>query len=263
MDKKIRVATLIPVYNDEKYIIECLESVVNQKLNENVTNDIFVCSNKSNDKSDFLIRSFYDSKKFFSSRYNGHTLIKIEQNFYQGIVPTRNKMIQSLCLYEYENNEYDFIANQDSDDVWIDENKLQKQIDYLNENKDIDILGTQYIGRIKNKETKPEDYLLLDRRPLDHDSCINWLFNGHNPIGNASVLFRRKILYKIGSYDDIFPYVEDMWFWYKAALAGFGFANLEDNCVLYNMSANPNYSDTFPQCFRTLFNSILDTRKKI
>jgi len=262
MNKTIRIATLIPVYNDEKYLEESIESIFNQKINSNITNDIFVCLNNSKDKSNDIVYNIYQKYNLFFERKNGCSLKKLEQNKFQGTTPTRNRMIHELAVHE-TNWQYDYIANQDGDDVWIDSLKLQKQIDYLEENKDVDILGTQYIGRIKNQNTDPKDYILLDRRPLDHDNCINWLFNGHNPIGNASAVFRRDLFTKIGGYEDLLPLTEDMWFWYKAALSGAGFANLEDDCLLYNVSNNPNYSPSYPLALKDIFCKILDARRKI
>jgi glycosyltransferase involved in cell wall biosynthesis len=261
MDKEIKIATVIPAYNDEKYILECIQSIYNQKLKHNVHNTVFVTLNNSTDKTGDILFEFYNSKDLFFRAEKQFNLVKSEQNIFQGTTPTRNFLLQKVFANEQgTSSHFDYIANQDADDVWIDTLKLQKQIDFLEENKEIDILGTQYVGRIKNSEEK--DYIQLERRPIDHDGCVQWFLNGLNPIGNASVLYRRNLVYKIGMYEDLLPLTEDMWFWYKALLAGSQFANLEDDCLLYNISSNPNYSPTYPQCLKQLIELILKTKKK-
>lgn len=260
MDRSIRIATIIPVYNAKQYIVECIKSVFYQKLDPNITNKIFIIYNNPTDGTEIELYSNF-LQNLESDKVKESFLIKNQIEF-QGIPQTRNFGFQCVFHDEIQNEiKYDFIANQDADDIWIDEYKLQKQVSFLQSNKEIDILGTQYIGRHKNVETKPKDYILLERRPLDHDECLYWLFNGLNPIGNASVLFRRNVVSKIGMYDDIFPLTEDMWFWYRAALAGLKFSNLEDDCLLYNMGSNPNYSPKYPKLFAEMFKSILETRK--
>jgi glycosyltransferase involved in cell wall biosynthesis len=260
MDRKIRIATIIPVYNAKDYIVESIKSVYNQKLSPNIINKIFIIYNNPTDQTNIELENNFLQN--LESEDIKNSFFISNQTEFQGIPQTRNHGLQ--CVFHDEIQQgirYDLIANQDADDVWIDENKLQKQVLFLEENKDIDILGTQYIGRYKNIKTKPEDYLQLERKPLYHDECLQWLLNGLNPIVNASVLFKRNVISNIGMYDDFFPSTEDMWFWYRAAFAGLKFANLEDNCLLYNISNNPKYSDSFPKTFSEMFKAILKTRK--
>lgn len=256
----VKVATIIPVYNDRNFIVECIKSVFNQKLEPNISNKIFIIYNNPTDGTEKeLYVNFLQNLE--SEKVSESFLIRNQTEF-QGTTPTRNYGLQYVFYDEIQQGrKYDFIANQDADDIWIDEYKLQKQVTFLQENKEIDILGTQYIGRYKNIETKPENYIQLERRPLDHDECLRWLFNGLNPVGNASVLFKRNIIDKIGMYEDLLPLTEDMWFWYKAVLAGLKFSNLEDDCLLYNISNNPKYSPKYPKVLSEMFKSILETRK--
>jgi len=258
MDKQIKIATCIPSYNDEDYIVESLKSVLDQNLKSSIQNLVFVTLNNSTDNTEKEI----DTHILNNEKYKGQKIILDKQTLFQGTTPTRNYLLQQVFAYEKQNScTIDYIAYNDADDVWIDTNKLQKQIDYMKLYPDVDILGTQYIGRIKNQKTEPKDYVVLERRPLDNDSCLEWLFRGLNPIGNASVLYKRNILYKIGMYEDLLPLTEDMWFWYKAALAGFEMSNLEDNALLYNISNNPRYSSKYPAALSNMFKILVETRK--
>ena len=237
----IKTAVIIPIYNEKKYIEESILSVVEQ--NTQYEFDIFCVFNNSTDNSKSIVESIKDNHK------NGNKIKIFEQNLYKGTTPTRNYGLLQV------DDSYKYIANQDADDVWIDKSKLEKQISFLEKNTDIAILGGQYIGRTKNGDRNK--YFPLEKRPLDFDECLEDFINGINPIGNASAVYRKSIIYKIGMYEDLLPLTEDMWFWYKAVLAGFMISNLDDELVLYNVSSNPNYSPAYPMFLKEVFGHLI------
>ena len=236
-----KTAVIIPIYNEEKYIEESITSVLEQKTKHNF--DVFCVFNNSTDNSKSIIETVK------TTHHNGQNLKIFEQNIYKGTTPTRNYGLLQV------DDSYKYIANQDADDVCIDKLKLEKQINFLEENQEIAILGGQYIGRNKNGER--DKYFSLQKRPLDFDDCLDSIINGINPIGNASAVYRRSIIYKIGMYEDLLPLTEDMWFWYKAILAGFKICNLDDELVLYNVSSNPNYSPAYPMFLKEVFGHLI------
>ncbi len=187
-----------------------------------------------------------------ATHFRGNRIKIFEQNQYKGTTPTRNYGLLQVT------DDYKYIANNDADDVWLDPKKLDKQISFLESNPNIAIVGGQYIGRTKHGDRSK--FFDIGKRPLDHDDCLESLLDGVNPIGNASVLFRRELILKIGMYEDLVPLTEDMWFWYKAVLAGYKVQNMEDTFVLYNVSSNPNYHPAFPHLLKTFFREILKTR---
>jgi glycosyltransferase involved in cell wall biosynthesis len=236
-----KTAVIVPIHNEEKYVEESLLSVLNQETDYQF--DIFCVFNNSTDNS----KSIIESLKL--NHTNGNCIKIYEQNLYKGTTPTRNYGLLQV------DDSYTYIANQDADDVWIDKNKLQKQIKFLELNSDIEVVGGQYVGRTKHG---PRDKTFkLEKRPLDHDDCLDAFINGINPVGNASAVYRRSILYKIGMYEDLLPLTEDMWFWYKAILAGFKISNLDDELVLYNVSSNPNYSPAYPMFLKEVFGHLV------
>ena len=253
--KSVNIAIIVPIYNEKTYISNSLNSILNQKIESNIHLHIICVFNNSSDGSKDIVTDLIEKSQ------KDNVFWYVKEQIIQGIVPARNLGLETLSVIEKENNfKFDFVANQDADDVWFSESKLQKQVDFLKDNPEIDVVGGQYLGRAKYVETKPENYIKLERRPLEHDECLLWLLRGHNPIGNASALFRRDILYRVGVYDDFFPFVEDMWFWYKVAFAGYKLSNLEEDVLLYNMSNNPSYSPKFPVCLSLMFKTLIETK---
>ena len=115
-----RVSVLIPLHNCEKTVFRAIDSVLNQTY----TNFEVVCVlNNCTDGTEQTLRDFNDER------------IKIfYQNDLKGITPTLNR--------GFRHCRGSLIARQDGDDYWYPE-KLQKQIDHLDANPDVDILGTQ------------------------------------------------------------------------------------------------------------------------
>ena len=125
------ISVIIPVYNTESYIVECLRSVIHQKL-KNI--EIIVVDDGSTDKSASIIKMFmqYDWR------------IKLISQTNQGAGRAKNnalKIAKGKC-----------IAFVDSDDV-IDFDALETAYNiYLQTKSDIIIFGAY--GLYKNKKTK-------------------------------------------------------------------------------------------------------------
>ncbi|MDT0647438.1 glycosyltransferase family 2 protein [Zunongwangia sp. F260] len=123
------VSVCIPVYNREKFIKNAIESVLNQTY-QNF--EIIVVDDGSKDDSIFIVESFSDERiKLFKNKVN------------KGVVFTRNRYLEEASG--------DYIAILDSDDFWLP-TKLEKQINFLNENPEYGICGTWAIRKSINGE---------------------------------------------------------------------------------------------------------------
>jgi glycosyltransferase involved in cell wall biosynthesis len=211
------VSIVLPTSNAEDTIEASIISVLEQTYNNfelliavnNCTDATFDICNKYK-KIDNRIRVF---------------------NTEPGIVPALN---QSLTIAKYP-----YIARQDSDDVWY-KNKLELQIQFLKENKDIDILGTQ-INCLDYKTKKQLNNLNQLKRPLNNTEIKLQLLNGWNCIAHPSVVYRKSIMNKLGGYNDTFKFCEDYELWLRA-YAWFKFANLDSVLMDYSVKDNPNYN---------------------
>jgi len=112
------VSVIIPVYNGEKYLLEAIETVINQTYKPL---EIIIVDDGSTDNSKQIIASFPEIKYLYQEN--------------QGVAVARNTGIAEA--------KGEYIALLDQDDLWA-ENKLQIQVDYLDNHQEIDyVLGHQ------------------------------------------------------------------------------------------------------------------------
>lgn len=118
MEQEIMVSVLCTAYNHEKYIRQCLDGFVMQKTNFKY--EVIVHDDASTDKTADIIREY--EKKY--------------PDIIKPIYQTENQYSKGVYLgrimYPKCNGKY--IASCEGDDFWIDEFKLQKQVDVLENN---------------------------------------------------------------------------------------------------------------------------------
>lgn len=123
-----KVSVIIPIYNSEKYLKECLDSVINQTY-KNI--EIICVNDVSTDKSVDIIKSYKDKRiKLVNLKYNS------------GVAIARNRGI--------EESTGDYICFIDSDDYWILD-KLEKQVKFIEEN-DYSFIYSDYAYLKENKK---------------------------------------------------------------------------------------------------------------
>ena len=115
------ITIVIPVYNTEKYLDQCIESVRVQTYQEW---EIIAIDDGSTDASLEILKKYRD----LDSR------IIIHEQSNQGAGPARN--------YGIKNAQGDYIAFLDSDDYWADERCLEKLVFFLAEKEYPPIAGT-------------------------------------------------------------------------------------------------------------------------
>lgn len=110
------VSIAMPVYNHELYIVKAIESALMQKTNFEF--EIIIGDDCSTDKTHEILQSF---KEKYPDKIK---LILAENN--QGALNNSYNI--------YKNCSGKYIAMMEGDDYWIYEYKLQKQIDFLEQN---------------------------------------------------------------------------------------------------------------------------------
>lgn len=124
-----KVSIIIPMYNSEKYITDCINSVLNQTY-KNI--EVIIINDGSTDQSLSLCQEF----AIKDSRVN---LINIKNS---GVSAARNIGI--------ENSTGDFITFVDSDD-WIKENMIELAIEKIKEKK-ADVVMWSFYRNFPNKQ---------------------------------------------------------------------------------------------------------------
>ena len=174
---KIKVSVIVPIYNTEKYVVECLESIVNQTLKEI---EIICIDDGSTDNSIEIVKCYYN--------------IKIIHQKHSGLSIARNTGMQNA------NGEYIYFC--DSDDILVT-NALEELYNYSKKNN-LDMLcfdGNTFYDQesLKNKFPYYQNYY---KRHYNYD-----ISTGRNMFGKMITnnefrtacplyLFKREFLHK-------------------------------------------------------------------
>lgn len=210
-----KISIIIPARNSENTIQKSLDSVLNQTY-KNI--EVLVVVNGSSDSTSDIVKRY--QKK-------DHRVKFLESE--PGIVSALNVGLRASTG--------DIISRQDSDDIWY-KNKLEVQYEYMIHNG-FDILGTQM-------DINSSGILSESNYPLDHNSCVNWLLHSQNPIGHPTVMFKKKIIDRLGGYWELYPYAEDMDLWFRS-IPYFKMGNMSYKGILYNFSRKSDYNSNVPQ----------------
>ena len=112
----MKVSILCLVYNHEPYLKKCLDGFINQKCNFEY--EVLIHDDASTDKSAEIIREYEEKYP----------------NIIKPIYQTENqysKGVKISSIFQYPRAKGEYLAWCEGDDYWTDENKLQKQVDFL------------------------------------------------------------------------------------------------------------------------------------
>lgn len=125
MGKEIMVSVLCTAYNHERYIEECLNSLVKQNVNFNY--EILVHDDASTDNTAKIV---HDYELRYPEKIKA--IYQKENQYSQGI------KITSILLPIAKGK---YIALCEGDDFWTDVYKLQKQFDFMEKNQKYSVCG--------------------------------------------------------------------------------------------------------------------------
>ena len=168
---KTKISACIVTYNQEKYISECLQGIVNQKLSYDF--EIIIGQDNSTDETHRICLEY-------SLRYP--TLIKYfprDKNL--GMIGNWTKTLEQ-CTGNY-------IALCEGDDYWTDPYKLQKQVDFLQANPDY-VLSFHKVRILKPDGSLVPDFIT---NVPDNYETQETLAQLGNYIHTPSVVFRNII----------------------------------------------------------------------
>lgn len=119
---------------------------------------------------------------------------------------------------------YDLVARMDSDDICLP-NRFEKQLAYMEQHQDCDIVGgqmTEFIG-------EPTNIVGKRNVPLS-DNDIKEYMKSRCALNHVTVMFRKNAVLKAGNYQDWF-WNEDYYLWVRMWLKGCAFGNVSDTLV--------------------------------
>lgn len=199
-----QISVVMPVYNQEKYLKESIDSILNQTFTDF---EFIIVDDQSTDSSWKIIQEYADK----DSR-----IIAVKNTGKKGCYPARN------CGHRLAKGKY--IAVMDSDDIALPE-RLQKQFDFMEQNPDVDICGSWIKTLGKNNE--------IIKMPTTHEEIRDTTFFSCSMI-HPTVLFRKKehILYS----EDLSCSLDyDMW---CKKTNNSKFANISEVLLIYRIHEN-------------------------
>lgn len=191
-----KISVVMPVHNtEEEYLRESVESILNQTYTDF---EFIIIDDSSTDTSCNIIKEYNDSRINY-------------------------QRVDSLSLpkalnYGLELAQGEYIARMDADDISLP-TRFEKQVDFLDKNKEISVLGTWL-------ENFPEK--LVVKTP-ENPKIIDFAIGCY--IGHPTVMFRKKDFdkYDLRYRDDY--YCEDYDLWSRASRI-LNFHNLQEVLVM-------------------------------
>lgn len=201
------LSVVMAVYNSGKYLRESIESVLLQTYSHF---ELILVNDGSTDESEGIIQEYIEKDK---------RIVYLKNDINLGQSETRNKAIRSA--------KGDYIAIVDSDDVCLAD-RFEKQVCFLRENPNVDVLGSSYCLFFNGREDKCETIVSAD---------VNDLRNGTPPVHNPTCMIKRKTFLKHGYYDSKYDNAEDYELWLRWFSQNVRFENMPD--VLYKKRTHP------------------------
>lgn len=206
------IAVLMPVYNAERFLPECLDSLLNQSFPD------FIClaaDDGSDDSSAKILRDRAERDKRLAPLANPCNM---------GIAATRNILIRALP------RDVKFVALMDADDLMFPD-RLERQLAFLNAHPDIDAVGADL--EIIDEQGNPGGFRVYPKTP----AAIRNAMLSFNPLSQSSMLLRRAVIDETGFYDEKCRVASDYDYWFRA-VRKFNFANLPTPVIHYRLSSS-------------------------
>lgn len=156
-----KVSVVMSVYNQEPYIRESIDSVLNQTFSDF---ELIIIDDGSTDGSEEIVLSYVDPRIRYVK--NGKNL---------GIVATSNRGL-SLATGKY-------VARLDSDDV-AHEQRFERQVDFLEGRPEVGLVGSYFQTIEDNPRTMTP--------PVSPEDIMDFLMVG-NCLGHSTIMFRREL----------------------------------------------------------------------
>lgn len=200
------VSVVVSTYNREKYVKRAIESVLSQTY-KNI--EFVIIDNASTDKTPEIISEFSRKDERIVILTNETNLGHVK-SINRGIVMAHGK----------------YISRIDDDDFWCEPDKLERQVNFLEKNKDYVLVGG---GMIKIDKNGTE--IMRQFRPETDENIRKSILIGDIFV-HSTVVFLKKSWAQTGGYDENIGYADDWDLWLKLGKIG-KFYNFQEYFVYY------------------------------
>jgi len=215
------VSVIIPAYNHENYIRDCIHSVLEQDYQ---SIDLIVINDGSTDDTDKKIRAILKENP---------ACFRYVSQANEGLIKTLNiglKMSRGRYICELA-----------SDDILVP-GSIRKRVEFLEANPDIDVVFADRYLLDGNARTNVRTSEGKERYYRNPEYTVWDLITGKVRIQFSSGMFRKAILEKLGGFDEDFRFYEDIAMQYHLAIhTKIGYL---DEPVMYWRKHSANTSST-------------------
>lgn len=212
MDQPKKLSVCMLAYNTSAFITRAIESVLMQETNFEI--ELLISDNNSTDGTKDIIKQYQEKYPAVVKAVFNSTNIGMSANF----VNTFKR-----CSGEY-------IAVLDSDDFWCDPLKLQKQVDFLDANRQYGVCYTDcYIVNDNGDKINWDEMDYYRSQFVSGDIFFNLLREAAF-IPNLTTCFRKELIKDALEKEDLW-YFEDWWMWlYISSSSKFYYYNAVTSC---------------------------------
>jgi len=180
------ISVIIPVFNRENFISECLDSVFASRFKDF---ECIVVNDGSYDNTLKILQNYPKKITIISQKNQGPSAARN-----QGIIKSKGR----------------FLAFLDSDDLWLSD-KLEMQVKFMTDNPEYRISYTEEIwyryGVRVNPHKKHSKY-----SGFIYDKCLPLCI-----ISPSSVMIHKDVFKEVGMFDETLPACEDYDLWLRIA----------------------------------------------
>ena len=231
MSKKSLVSIIVNCHNGEKYLENCLKSIFSQTYKDW---EIIFWDNFSTDNSKKILEKFSDKRiKYFHA------------NKFTSLYEARNLAIEKA--------EGDYISFLDTDDLWIND-KIEKQINFLQRNKQFKIVYSNYYVLEENKNKK----YIQHKMSLPSGSITQKLLD-HYSLGILTVFLERNFFQNFKFKKD-YSVIGDFDFFITLSQK-FKIASIQEPLAFYRIHRS-NFSIKRTNIYIEELNHWIETNKK-
>lgn len=227
MSGTTRVSVIMGVHNDEEFIGESVESIINQTYRNF---EFIIVEDAPTDRTPDILDQYEDGR-----------VIRIKNDTNLGLTISLNQ------AFDHASGKY--IARQDADDI-SQSDRLARQISYLDDHPDIACLGTSatLIGE--------KGGVIGHRRALTRPTLKDFLRK--NQVVHGSAMMRRDVLDHLGGYNELFSVAQDYELWLRM-IDDWPIHNLE--VPLYRLRVHENSIYRTKQVESLLYNHLAKRSK--
>ncbi len=230
------VAVLLPVYNAEKFLRECLDSILAQTFTDF---ELIACDDASGDDSAAILTEY-------AARDPRIKFLRNERNL--GIARTRNRLIEAVSP------ECGYIAIMDSDDVCFPD-RLERQLAFLEAHPEVGGVGSTL--EIIDENSRTTGFRKYPSAPEE----IRKVMPITNVIAQPTMMLRRRVVADIGFYDPACICCSDYEYWLRV-LEKYDFANLPEPVLRYRMSSTQLKQSKLKLSLKTTLKLQADYRRR-